>query len=146
MSKKIYILKYSCERDMSLVIDDKGKETFYNDRPLEILNTWCLENGCTTSGRMEAFQLITNTRQKPAVLISERTQDIFFPTASKNNDDCVWINQKYILKIKAVDTDRTEIQFHSGYKLILPLNRRIIQNQISRCEEFISKLNHRIGE
>lgn len=146
MKSIIYILKYDSIKQGSMAIDEKGKETLFSKRPLELLDHWCKQNGSTCIGRMEAFQSLTNSRQKPAILISERTQDIFFPTLSKNHDDCIWLNNKYILKTKAVDLDHTEIQFYNGFRFLLPLNRRIIQNQIARCEKFISVLNHSIGE
>ncbi len=140
MFHKIILLKYDSSNKKSIAYLDDGKITYLENKPLNILDDWCIHNGSTALGRMKAFNVLTDSIQKPAILISERSRIIFFPTLSKEDEDCLWINDKKIIQTKAIDSMRTEITFNSGYKMIIGTNRRIIEKQMKRCKVFLSHL------
>ena len=91
MFHKIAFLKYDYLNKKTIAYLDDGSEFFYYQKPIKIINDWCIYNGSTAEGRMTAFQKLTSTRQKPAVLINERSRIVFFPTLSKDSNECIWL-------------------------------------------------------
>ena len=142
MFHKIAFLKYDYLNKKTIAYLDDGSEFFYYQKPIKIINDWCIYNGSTAEGRMTAFQKLTSTRQKPAVLINERSRIVFFPTLSKDSNECIWLNNRKILKTKEIDPHHTEVIFQTGFKTVFDLNRRIIENQMKRCRTFLSSLDY----
>lgn len=141
MFHKIILLKYDASNKKSVAYLDDGKITYLENKPLKIIDDWCIHNGSTAFGRMKAFNVLTDSIQKPAVLISERSRIIFFPTLSKEDEECLWINDKKIIQTKAIDSIRTEITFNTGFKMTVDTNRRIIEKQMKRCKVFLSHID-----
>lgn len=110
-------------------------------KPKEIMEEMCLAHGSTLKGRADAFCKITGFHQKPGILISESTMEIFFPCESMKNENCVWLCFNDILKIHSIkDDSSTEIQFISGAKAIVPFEIRVIRKQMNRCEKFMNQI------
>ena len=118
-----------------------GKQSLAQEKPAEFLNRLCLNNGSTLRGRTDAFRYLTGSKQKPAVLISEQTQILFFPTMNAGHRECIWICYNEILDIHAEGPEETRIRFLSADTVVIPFNYRIIRNQMKRCEQFIRRLN-----
>ncbi len=127
--------------DGSLLHLNQQKTIKTDIKPLAFLNRCCLANGSSYEGRVEAFRELTGTSQKPAVLISERQQRIFFPTLRAEHEECVWIQYNAVFHIHSIDAGHTEIIFHTGERCTIPFNYRIINKQLKRCTEFLQKLN-----
>ncbi len=138
MFHKIALLKYDYSKHKTIAHLEDGNVLLLEEKPMDLIERWCIHNGSTASGRMKAFNILTESIQKPAVLINERSRIVFFPTLSKNDKDCVWINDQKILQTKTIDALHTEITFITGYKTIVDSNRRTIENQIRRCKKFLS--------
>ena len=133
----IIFLKKNKQSKETIAFNNQGEEIILNETPLNYLNDLCIKHGSNAEGRMTSFQNITGTRQKPAILISELSREIFFPTLSKDNDDCIWIEAKSIFKTKSIDDSHTCIQFMSGYQVIVDVNRRVIEKQRKRCKDYL---------
>jgi len=118
-----------------------GRTAVFMVPPTVLLEQLCLQNGSSLEGRITAFRSLANVCQKPAVLISERSQILYFPTLGMENRECVWVCYNEILKIRSVGADRTEILFTDGSRQLLDVNYRIIRNQRLRCADFLQKLN-----
>lgn len=109
--------------------------------PILVLNQFCIERGSSLEGRMKSFQVLTNTKQKPAVLLDERNQLLLFPTHGITNDACVWISYHEVFSYHA-QGNQTEIVFVNGEKLLLSVQYRTIKLQMERCEMFLQQLQH----
>ncbi len=138
MFHKIALLKYDDLKQQTIAYLEDGKVMFLEEKPMDLINCWCIHNGSTAFGRMKAFNILTGSIQKPAILINERSRIVFFPTLSKKDKDCVWLNNQKILQTKMIDALHTEITLITGFKLIVDSNKRTIENQMRRCKEFLS--------
>lgn len=138
MFRKIALLKYDESNKKTIAHLEDGEVMYLEEKPMDLIEHWCIYNGSTAIGRMKAFNILTGSTQKPAVLINERSRIVFFPTLSMKDKDCVWLNDQKILQTKTIDAFHTEITFITGYKIIIDSNRRTIENQIRRCKKFLS--------
>ena len=132
---------------------ENGSAVLYSDgsiresdkRPVKLLNEKCLDNGSSLEGRMDSFRHILSVRQKAAVLISEVTQEIWFPTLSMKSKDCVWLRFDQILDTHSASAHRCEIVFFSGVRTEIDIDVRTIRLQMKRCHQFLEILNHNTG-
>ena len=125
----------------SLFLMSKGKKTTSNITAIEYLEKRCIENGSTLEGRMDAFCSLLNVHQKPCVLISEITEEMWMPTLGISNPECSWICFNAILKVKGIDDQTTSILFEDGTTIEINCNRRVIIKQMNRCKEFLDCLH-----
>lgn len=107
---------------------------------LTLLNEMCLCHGSSVKGRIDAFKHYTNAKQKPAILISEITLQMYFPLQSSSHHENIWLAYNQIVSYHRKDVDHTEILFDSGFTYIVPFSYRVIQAQMNRCTEFTIKL------
>lgn len=138
---KLLLISYDSKTKETICIYEKQYELRFKKKPLQILSEMCLQNGCTMEGRMSAFCYLTNAKQKPAILISERTQLIYFPTTSRFKEECYWILYNEILHLNTHEGYQTKVKFFDGTEVIVPFDRRILKKQMDRCTVFLDKLN-----
>lgn len=141
--KTIYMLEK--EKKGTKVYFDDQTSIHIDESPEAFLNRMCIENGSSYDGRKTAFQSITDSRQKPAILISERTQQIFFPTMSSRNEKCVWISYQEIFKVKESTYNTTRVTFLNGISKRIACDRRTIYKQMQRCGLFLETINSYYG-
>ena len=125
----------------SLIVYDDGSKNIIHLKPLVWLNEKCLHNGSTLRGRTDAFCALLKVRQKPAVLISEVSGEIWFPTLSMKQDGCVWIRYDEILDVQTVAAQSCEIIFFSGFRMKTDVDARVIRRQMKRCRAFLELLH-----
>lgn len=118
-------------------ISGRGETVRLEQTPLLFLNSLCLQNGSTAEGRKEAFRQLLHVRQKAAVLVSERTEELWFPIVSDTCSDCVWLRYDRILDIRQRGPYTTVVRFLSGYTADIPCNVRTIRSQMKRCGDFL---------
>ncbi len=111
-----------------------------DDRPIQILERWCLNNGSSLAGRMQSFRFLTGTVQKPAVLVSERSQLLYFPLSGIRDPRCIWICFSAVLSWHSAGAD-TIICFFDGSEITVPVERRVVAGQIKRCGTFLERIN-----
>lgn len=139
--KKLLMISYDKKKKQSICLYEGNKEKRLALKPYQILEELCLRNGSSYEGRKESFCFITGARQKPGILISERTQDIYFPTTSKKNEDCVWVLYNQVFKVKSLDQMNSKILFLDGTKVNIPYDSRILNKQLKRCALFLDGIN-----
>ena len=111
------------------------------DSPVTWLENQVLVNGSTLQGRIDAFRQLMHVSQKPCVLISERSQLVYFPTKGADNMECQWFLYQDITSIHKIDSDHTGIMTHHGLQLVADINIRTIRMQMKRCSEFLNMIN-----
>ncbi|MBR3350385.1 MAG: competence protein ComK [Solobacterium sp.] len=126
----------------SLIIYDDGSSNIISAKPAAWLNEKCLDNGSSLRGRTDAFCELLKVRQKPAALISEVSGEIWFPTLSPKQNDCVWIRYDEILDVKAIAPQSCEIIFFNGFRMKTDVDARVIRLQMKRCRTFLELLHH----
>lgn len=138
---RIVCMRNGRNRNQTEGVFSDGRTIQYDHSAEHMLDSWCMQNGSDMRGRIISFRHITGCRQKPAVLISERTQIIYFPTLSAKNPDCTWICFNEVFRFHSTRADQTMIQFASGIKVMIDVNYRIVRNQMNRCRNFLNLLN-----
>jgi len=123
-------------------IDCDGLKLDTNLKAKELLNEMCLEHGSSLKGRVEAFQIITHSHQKPCVLISENSYLSYIPTRGIDSDDCVWLNANHLVKCYC-DVDKFVVLFDNGYRFVINCSQRTIREQRKRLNDFISYISQR---
>ena len=138
------IVYYDPAAGKTVIISETGRHGFFIGTPIKWLDQMCIAHGSTYKGRVDAFRTLTDTVQKPAVLISEMTHQIFFPTVSSTSDDCVWLCADRIFSIHAKDAQHSLVLFMDGNKIELAVSRRTLMKQMKRCEMFLEKMRSEI--
>ncbi|NLH63689.1 MAG: hypothetical protein GX478_05800 [Erysipelotrichaceae bacterium] len=136
---KAYILKGIAKGMIS--VDAEGRETIISQRPEKALAEECLMHGSSLSGREESFRYLTGSRQKAAVLVSEEPQELWFPTLSKKNKECIWISYFHVVKAFSAPFNQCEVLFDNGMRIALNCSSHTIGLQIKRCHMFLQKIN-----
>ena len=127
---------------------DHGSRILYSDglcvsdprKPYRVLDEKCLASGSSAAGRMESFRHILGVKQKAAVLISEVSGEIWFPTVSMKAADCIWLNDSEILSVHSKGPHESEVVFFDGTKADLNVDSRTLRLQMKRCRAFLEKL------
>lgn len=139
MISKALILKQ--EGRGSLLILENGRTMRFEKKPVSLLNDWCIACGSSLAGRTESFRTVLDVTQKAAVMISEITQEIWFPTLSMNSADCIWICFNQILDVHSGAPHTSEIVFFSGDRIEIDCDPRTIRTQMKRCRSYLQHLS-----
>lgn len=124
-----------------IVVDDEGIEELSSKRPEEYLQEACIKHGSTMEGREQSFRKLTSSSQKAAVLVNERTNELWFPTVSKTNTDCQWLSYFHVVKAFPQKGNQSIVLFDNGLKAVLNCSSRTIQKQLKRCCSFLQQIN-----
>ena len=116
----------------SRVLED-NREYIIETKPFEVMDYSCKYFGSSYEGRKEGTKAILNVEYKVPIIVENTNNLIFFPTTSPSADDCSWISLKDINKFYEVDDGKTEIEFHNGVKIVIPVSKRMIENQVLRA-------------
>lgn len=114
-------------------IYEDGKEYIIDNTPFEIIDYSCKYFGSSYEGRKEGTKSILHIDYKVPIIIEGTNNLIFFPTSSPYSDDCCWISLKDIKNVSEYDDKGTEITFNNDKKIIIPVSKRMINNQILRA-------------
>lgn len=126
-------------RGTELITD--GKKTVLDTDPVSYLESLTLQHCSTLEGRTDAFRTLMHVSQKPCILISERSQDIYFPTMGMDNPECQWFLYSDIAGAKEKDAHHTSVLLYSGEELVANVNIRTIRKQLARCHDFLILIN-----
>ncbi|MBR2067453.1 MAG: competence protein ComK, partial [Solobacterium sp.] len=101
----------------TLVLNEEGEERIENALPIQYIEEACLRFFSTMDGRMHAAQEILHIRQKVPVCVSELTHEIWFPSRSPSQKDCIWLKYNAIFDYQAIHQQKTLIQFYSSKEI-----------------------------
>ena len=122
----------SMDDSKSRVLED-NKEYVINTKAFDIMDNSCKYFGSSYEGRKEGTKSILNIDYKVPIVVESSGNLIFFPTSSPLSEDCSWISLKDIESFKEIDNQSTEITFHNGIKITIPVSKRMIENQVLRA-------------
>ena len=129
-------LYFRQEKDGTCCLKEDGSFVYIDRRPVRILNEMCLACGSTLQGRTDAVRILLGIRQKPPVLISERTAEIWFGTTGMNSADCEWLSWQKILHIARSDEGST-VTFMNGISVHVSADVRTLRLQAERCRQLL---------
>ncbi len=130
---------YDSDRDV-LILGSKGRLYAQKGNDEDLLTMLCEANGRHLQGSIALFQKCNNAHQKAAVLVNPQTQEIYFPTHARSNQDCIWINYGRIEKLRSISGVSCCIEFASGGSICVKCSRKVIRNQMNRCEHLLKSL------
>lgn len=127
----------------SLVLEP---ESVYHVRqtPLEIIEHSC-EMDCTTyAGRRTFIKRWTNYQYKLPALTHKQNMDIFVPTKSANQFDCIWINPNKVINYYQYNKTCIII-FENDFKIDVETSYHTINTQFQR-EYRVAKIVERLNK
>lgn len=128
-------------RTSSLAVDSEGNEYRYEKTAGDIITGWCIMHGSTVHGRQDAMRQIFGWHQKIPVLISEITQEIWFPIAGERAEENIWVCYDGVFAFHRKNDYETRIEFACGLAADIGCNVRTVRMQMKRCRELVTYLN-----
>ena len=116
----------------SKVYED-NREYIVNSTPYEIIDYSCKYFGSSFEGRKEGTKSILHIEYKVPIVVESSNNLIFFPTSSPLSMDCSWISLKDIKTVKEYGNSETEVTFTNNKKIVFPVSKRMIDNQVLRA-------------
>ena len=110
---------------------------------MDIISRSCLFFGCTYNGRRLGSSSLLNSSHKVPILIEESNEIIFFPTASVNNLNCIWISYNNLESIRRIDKNYSSILFKNNKEFKIKTSYFILTNQIIRSKRLKFEFNQR---
>ncbi len=130
----------------SLGIDSEGNEHRYDRTAGDIISGWCMMHGSTMRGRQDACRQIFGWHQKVPVLISEISQEIWFPIAGERAEDNVWICYDGVFSFHRNSDCETGLSLVCGLEADITCNVRTVRMQMKRCEQLCAYLNETVRD
>ncbi len=125
---------------------EQGTEYIVENSTLEILEHSCEYFGSSLEGRKEGTRKLLGITHKSPLIIEESRQIIFFPTASPEKTDCIWVNLEKVDKYYGLEEKRSAIVFKNGDILEFDVSIGSLTNQILRATRLKYVLDERIGQ
>ena len=122
-------------------IDAEGNVRIFDTSASKIIADLCLSSCATIDGRRNGAREIFGWHQKVPVLISELTQEIWFPLAGEKAEENCWISYGCVFSFHKENEYQTRIVFINGTKETVDANVRTVRMQMRRCEEMLKYLN-----
>ncbi|MDY6062672.1 MAG: competence protein ComK [Erysipelotrichaceae bacterium] len=119
----------------------ESNNVYYNKHSLiNYLNCLCLSNGSTLKGRIGSVKYLLKIIQKPPILISLNKNIILLPIYSIYGSETLMFNYYMIDNYKIISENCTRIYFINGEYEDFNFNYRILNKQIVRIKNYLSKL------
>ncbi len=116
----------------SCKIIENSEKYIINESVLKVMEHSCEYFGSSFIGRKEGTKKLLGITHKSPIIVEESRKIIFFPTASPDNEECIWINLEKIDKYYRVNSKKSEIIFKNGNRLIINISYGSLSNQILR--------------
>lgn len=137
------------ELPVSVRNTEKGCElTYLNSNPIQLdefaisyLNKLCLRYGSTLEGRLEACRYLLSITQKACLLISERSEEVYFPVKGLSDRNNEWFLFSSIVTFHSLSDNRTELIFTDGTRKVTDVNYRTVRMQMERSKKLILMLD-----
>lgn len=131
--------------NISFIVKNRNNNLIYPDKKVilnlkKYLKDECILNGSSFKGRIDSFKYLTDSKQKPCILISLEKKIMLMPIFSLKSETNYLINYFMIHKIVYKDYNCTMIEFINGDQVQIDVNNRIIKKQYDRCLKFINKI------
>ena len=107
----------------------------------DYLNELCLRHCSTLEGRLEACRHFLSITQKACLLISERSEEVYFPVKGLKDRDNEWFLFSSVVTYHSLSDNSTELIFKDGTRKVTDVNYRTVKMQMERCKQLLLKLD-----
>lgn len=122
---------------------EHDKEYIIDRSVQEILEHSCEYFGSSFEGRKDGTKKMLGITHKSPIIVEESRKMIFFPTASPEREDCIWINLEKIEKYYKIENGKSAILFKNGDILEFDVSYGSLSNQILRASRLKFVLDER---
>lgn len=133
---------YQEEINHQLILCSQGSLHGAQRSAADLLEILCEANGRSVQGSMDLFAKVNHAHQKLAVLVDPSSQEIYFPTHSPENSQCIWVNYGKVKHVTKVHGNHCLISFYSGTVFEVPCSVRVIRRQLQRCQRLLDSLHN----
>ncbi len=138
-----YLLIYY--NDGLKTINLSGEVKNHRNETKKFIEDYCIKNGSTLEGRNVAFRMLTHTKCKPCLVVSNQKGLYYLTTRSiKDNQELYLINYLELDKIKQSDNHHTILFFKNGYQCKINVNYRIIKRQIKLMQIYLCSISFKL--
>lgn len=102
-------------------------------RPTAIIDKGCKYFGSSLRGRIAGTKHLTGFIQKAPITIDPTNYILFFPTASLQSSDCIWVSLEHILEHAPDNQGGTCITFKNNQTYNIPMLHPHFNNQLIRA-------------
>lgn len=115
-------------------------------KPLNIIKTSCEYFGSSYEGRKEGTRHLTGYTHKAPIVIDQTSSIFFFPTASPQKQQCIWISYHHVELFRKDMNNDTSLVFSNKLQKTIPVSYSTFETQVERTARLKTKLDHRIAE
>lgn len=138
--KQVLMLRQTDLKTCSLLV--KGGQTHEIGQSAEaLLAAWCLTCGSSLQGRRDWVRHHFGAVEKIPILISERTQLLYFPIYGMRSNDAIWLCANELMEVSVAENGQCAVWFRDGTKAVVPCSDRVIKKQRRRCRKILDFLN-----
>lgn len=131
----VQAIEYVPDYEVSVLYLEKCQLLYVQGRPEGLINRWCLANGSSMAGRMEAVKALTSIKAKHPVLLNEGSMRMIFPMRSIHNTGAnTWLCDNAIMNLEPNQRESTTVVFADGFRLEIPYDIRMIRRQRTNCQ------------
>lgn len=127
----------------SKVIEEDG-EYIVKKRPIDIIERSCGYYGASLKGRKEGTKAIIGITHKAPIAVEPLNEIYVFPTASPNDEHCVWISHMHVMKYEPSHRERTIVYLKNNKTICLDVSYHSFVNQLYRTAQLRTKLSERM--
>ncbi len=106
---------------------------FVDSKTFKIVNDNCKLYGSTYLNRVEFSKTILKCRCKMPIILDNDGNIILFPTTSKRQEHCAWLNYNNIKSYKEQGSKNVVVTFLNGIKIVINMSYYTFEHQINKC-------------
>lgn len=126
--------------NMQTKIIENNKVLLVNSKSFKIISDNCKMYGGSFTGKSEISKIILKCKSKVPVILDDQGNIIMFPSNSKCQSNCVWLNYNNIRDYKKNGHKNVVITFLNGTKIAINISFYSFEKQINKCHKL--KLDH----
>lgn len=139
MAGEMLLFQKNGRSQTSVLFADGHWET-RNQSARSFLDEMCRRNGSSLEGRKAGACYFLGSIAKPPILISERTQQIFFPLFGEETNS-TWICFNEIFEVRGANKPCADIYFLCGRQVTVEASYRSVKRQMGRCRRLLHLLD-----
>ncbi len=129
------------DSDTTKVVE-KENVYYIKDSAYEIMEHSCQYFGSSYTGRVDGSKKMIGFSYKLPIIVEESSSLIFFPISSPDLPKCTWVSLNWYDHVE-VDEYNTYICLKNGEKILTPVSKNSIENQVLRASRLLYVLNDR---
>ncbi|MCL6570440.1 MAG: competence protein ComK [Bacillus sp. (in: Bacteria)] len=113
-------------------------------KPLDIIKRSCEYFGADYESRKRGTRQLIGYKRKVPIAIEPTNHIFFFPTASPESPECIWIAYNHVESYRRISAHQTIVTFQNKQSRIFPVSYMTIEGQMLRTALLKTKLLQRI--